>query len=100
MNMEKGKSYKGSFLLKVAIFFLACFVVFSLVNSQIQINNKKAELSNINEELAVVQVRNEELQYELNQNYALEDHAEKSARRELNYAKPGEKIFVDIGGND
>ena len=29
-----------------------------------------------------------------------DDYAEKVARRELDYVKPGERVFYNIGGND
>ena len=63
MEEVKIKRYKGSLLLKVAVFCFACFMV----------NEENADNT---------------------------DYAEKVARRELDYVKPGERVFYNVGGNN
>lgn len=98
MEEVKIKRYKGSLLLKVAVFCFACFMVTMLVGQQISISQKKDELQQLKNELKEQQVVNDELRYDLNEENA--DYAEKVARRELDYVKPGERVFYNVGGNN
>ena len=95
MEEVKIKRYKGSLLLKVAVFCFACFMVTMLVGQQISISQKKDELQQLKNELKEQQVVNDELRYDLN-----EENADKVARRELDYVKPGERVFYNVGGNN
>ena len=92
MEEVKIKRYKGSLLLKVAVFCFACFMVTMLVGQQISISQKKDELQQLKNELKEQQVVNDELRYDLNE--------ENVARRELDYVKPGERVFYNVGGNN
>ena len=95
MEEVKIKRYKGSLLLKVAVFCFACFMVTMLVSQ------KKDELQQLKNELKEQQVVNDELRYDLNEENADNtDYAEKVARRELDYVKPGERVFYNVGGNN
>ena len=101
MEEVKIKRYKGSLLLKVAVFCFACFKVTMLVGQQISISQKKDELQQLKNELKEQQVVNDELRYDLNEENADNtDYAEKVARRELDYVKPGERVFYNVGGNN
>ena len=101
MEEVKMKRYKGSLLLKVAVFCFACFMVTMLVGQQISISQKKDELQQLKNELKEQQVVNDELRYDLNEENADNtDYAEKVARRELDYVKPGERVFYNVGGNN
>jgi len=99
-ELKEKKKYKGSMLLRLAILSLAGFLVISLVNRQVEITTMKSDLDGINQELKVQNIKNDELRYTLDQGLELEDYAEKAARRELDYAKPQEKVFINIGGTD
>ena len=101
MEEVKIKRYKGSLLLKVAVFCFACFMVTMLVGQQISISQKKDELQQLKNELKEQQVVNDELRYDLNEENADNtDYAAKVARRELDYVKPGERVFYNVGGNN
>ena len=101
MEEVKIKRYKGSLLLKVASVCFACFMVTMLVGQQISISQKKDELQQLKNELKEQQVVNDELRYDLNEENADNtDYAEKVARRELDYVKPGERVFYNVGGNN
>ena len=93
------EKYKGSLLLRFAVIVLAVFVVVSLIAQQ-QIAEKREDLQTLQAQLATQNVKNEELQESLKDEEGLRDYAEKKAREELNYAKPGERVFVDAGAND
>ncbi len=92
--MEK---YKGSILLKFAVLCFAAFVVVSLIGQQFQISDKREELQALETQLAAQNARNEEIRNSLENSSGLEEYAERQARSELDYAKPGERVFVDVG---
>ena len=101
MREIKTKKYKGSLLLKIAVFCFALFMISMLIGQQISINKKKAELSQLQKELHQQQIVNEELRYDLEgDDSGSDDYAEKVARRELDFVKPGERVFYNVGGND
>jgi len=97
LKMEK---YRGRFLLRFAVFCLAVFVVFTLVSRQLQIAEKRQELAVLQEQLERQDIQNQELADSLQDQEGLEEYAEKKARRDLDYAKPNERIFVDVGGGE
>lgn len=97
----KTKKYKGSLLLKFAVFCFAFFMVSMLVGQQVSINQKKAELEELEQALKEQQVVNDELRYDLDsEDVDSDEYAEKIARRELDYIKPGERVFYNVGGNN
>lgn len=100
MRELKLEKYKGSLLLKFAVVALAVFVVVSLIAQQRQIADKREDLRALQTQLNTQNLKNEELQVSLEDEEGLQEYAEKKARSELNYAKPGERVFVDAGAND
>lgn len=97
----KKKKYKGSLLLKIAVFCFALFIVSMLVGQQISINEKKQELAGLQQELKEQETVNDELRYDLEAEKDNSDEfAEKKARNELDYVKPGERVFYNVGGNN
>ena len=100
MRELKTEKYKGSFLLKFAVLCFAVFILVSLIGQQIQITDKRDELEALQAQIHTQTLKNEEIQNSLENSGGLKDYAERSARRDLDYAKPGEKIFVDVGGSD
>lgn len=100
MKELKTEKYKGSFLLKFAVLCLAVGVVVAIANQQVQISEKETQLSQLKTELQTQTIKNEEIRYMLKNGGDFADYAEKVARRDLDYAKPGERVFVNIGGND
>lgn len=98
--MKEKDKYKGSLILKIAVLCCAAFFLVSLVGQQIRIKEKQEELEVLQAQLKTQQIKNEELKNSLEQGGDLADYAEKVARRDLDYAKPGERVFIDIGGSD
>lgn len=100
MQEVKTKKYKGSLLLKIAVFCFAAFLVSMLISQQISINEKKAELEELEEALREQEIINDELRYDLEgEDTDSDEYAEKVARRELDFVKPGERVFYNVGGN-
>ena len=89
MKVIKRKKQRGSLLLKLAIFAFAAYIVFALVNQQVQINEKSQELADLQEQVETQKIKNEETK----------EYIERVAREDLDYAKPGERVFVNIAGD-
>ena len=98
MHELKIDKYKGSFLLKFAVLCFAVFILVSLVGQQFQIMEKRQELEDLQQQLSTQNARNEEIQNSLENRGGMDDYAERKARSELEYAKPGERVFIDVGG--
>ncbi len=97
--MTKTKSVTGIVLRFAALLFMV-YIVYTLIATQIQITNKTEQLSELQSEVLVQKAKNDELTYRLaNESDSLDSYAEEYARSELGYAKQGEKVFVNGGGN-
>ncbi len=98
MHELKIDKYKGSFLLKFAALCFAVFILVSLVGQQFQIMDKRQQLEDLQQKLSTQNARNEEIQNSLENSGGMAEYAERKARSELDYAKPGERVFIDMGG--
>ena len=96
----KRKKQRGSLLLKLAIFAFAAYIVFALVNQQVQINEKSQELADLQEQVETQKIKNEDMKHALNADEEeTKEYIERVAREDLDYAKPGERVFVNIAGD-
>lgn len=82
-------------LYPLAILLLCCSLFFSLVRYQVTINSKQQELASVQGQLTEQLAQNEELSRSLADG---EDAIIERIAREQGYAKPNERIFVDISG--
>ena len=98
MHELKIDKYKGSFLLKFAVLCFAVFILVSLVGQQFQIMDKRQQLEDLQQKLSTQNARNKEIQNSLENSGGMAEYAERKARSELDYAKPGERVFIDMGG--
>ena len=98
MHELKIDKYKGSFLLKFAVLCFAVFILVSLVGQQFQIMDKRQQLEDLQQKLSTQNARNKEIQNSLENSGGMAEYAERTARSELDYAKPGERVFIDMGG--
>ena len=98
MHELKIDKYKGSFLLKFAVLCFAVFILVSLVGQQFQIMDKRQQLEDLQQQLSTQNARNGEIQNSLENSGGMAEYAERKARSELDYAKPGERVFIDMGG--
>lgn len=94
----KKEKRRGGFLLKLAMFCMAVVVLFSIVERQVQIAEKRQQLVELQAQLETQNQRNQELRRSLDDENGLGAYAEHRARVDLDYAKPGEKVFIDMGG--
>lgn len=103
MAGKKSGTYMGSPLLRLALLGLACFLLFTLVIWQTKIVQKREELDQLRAKITAQETRNEEARKAveaLDTPEGLREYAERKAREDLGYAKPGERVFVDAGGSD
>ena len=105
MAREKVKSSRVSLLLRIALLLLAAalalWMVIWLVIWQVDIHEKQTRLQELNAQIAAQQTRNEEVQKSvdaLESDEGVRDYVERKAREDLDYGKPGERVFVDVGG--
>ena len=82
MRVLEKKKIKGSLPLRIAVLCLVVYAAVSLVNQQIQINQKKEELRD-----SIDATEQDGSEY-----------VERVAREELDYAKTGERVFIIISG--
>lgn len=92
------KKLRGGLLLKLAVFCLTAVVVLSLVERQVQLSEKQETLRQLQVQLEEQNLKNEELRASMNDEEGMRRYAERRAREDLDYAKPGEKVFFDAGG--
>lgn len=99
MNKKKGRKIKHSWgKILVCVCFLG-YVGYTVVAQQIDINNKKAELADINEQIAVAEAEKNALAEEV-QTVNTPEYIEYYARAELGYAGPDEIVFIDSTAKD
>ncbi len=103
MHEIKTEKYKGFLPLRVALFLVAGAALVTLVLWQVRIADKRAELEQLQTQIAQQDTKNREIRRtvdSLNNEDGLKEYAEKKAREDLDYAKPGDRVFVDVGGSD
>ena len=97
---KKKKISKRFILLYIAIFAFALYAAITIITQHTQINEKRAELEALQQELQIVDIENEYL--EEVKNYTgedLDEFVEDKAREDLDYVKNGERVFVNVSGN-
>ena len=99
MQKAKRPKTKGSVLLKAAVFCLAAVVLVSLIERQIQIAGKQEELAQLQAQLEEQTAKNEDLQASLDNDEGVREYAERRARS-LGYARPNERVYVEVGGGE
>lgn len=96
----KINKYKGSLILKIALLCFAAYIIFTLISQQITISEKTSELNGLSDQVKAQEIKNQEIQYAIDEELAGDkQYAEEYARGELGYAKQGERVYVNIGGN-
>lgn len=91
---------KRYILLYIAVIGFAFYAVITIINQNVKIADKKAELKEIQQQINVVEINTKHL--EKVQNYTgdeLSEYIEKIAKEELGYLNEGERIFINISGD-
>lgn len=100
MKVINGQKSNKSLLLRAAIFIFAAYTMILLVNQQMEIQDKRRQLTEIRQQIQIQEIKNEDLKHALSAGTGgNSDYIEREARKGLNYAKPGERVFINIAGN-
>ncbi len=95
----KKRRKKRYLLLYLAAIGFAFYAVITIINQNVQIAQKKAELSELQQEINVVEIQSQYL--EKVRGYTgeqLSDYIEKIAKEDLGYVGEGERIFINVAG--
>lgn len=99
MRVIKAKKHRSSFLLKLAVFAFSVYILAALVNQQVQISQKSRELDDLSGQIQTQKVENEKIRRVLEDGTnQTDEYIEQYVRENLDFAKPGEKVFENIAG--
>lgn len=91
---------KRYIVLILAVIGFSFYAVITIINQNVQIAEKKAELSELEQQISVVEIQSQYL--EKVRGYTgqqLSDYIEKIAKEELGYVGEGERIFINVAGD-
>lgn len=91
------KKRRKSLLLRLAVFSFAVYIAVVLIQQQLEIGRKKTEISSLKLQYQQQLSRDDELQRSLSENN--DQYMESVARDTLGYARPNERIYVNVPGN-
>ena len=87
-------------LLYIAAIGFAFYAIITIINQSVRIAEKKAELSELQQQINVVEIQSKYL--EKVRGYTgdeLSEYMEKIAKEELGYVGEGERIFINVAGD-
>ena len=87
-------------LLYLAAIGFAFYAVITIINQNVRIAEKKAELSELQQQINVVEIQSKYIEkVQHYQGQELSDYMEKIAKEELGYVGEGESIFINVAGD-
>lgn len=87
-------------LLYLAAIGFAFYAVITIINQNVRIAEKKAELSELQQQINVVEIQSKYIEkVQGYQGKELSDYMEKIAKEELGYIGEGERIFINVAGD-
>lgn len=95
----KKRRKKRYILLYLAAIGFTFYAVITIINQNVKIAEKKAELSELQQEINVVEIQSQYL--EKVRGYSgeqLSEYIEKIAKEDLGYVGEGERIFINVAG--
>ena len=95
--MAKTKARKNV-LARVSVLLFLCYVVFSLVRIQGDIQKNREQLAALEQQNEEQRIANKELERVLSDGTE-EEYIERIAREQLGYAYPEEQVLIDISGS-
>ena len=94
---KKKKAGLSKLMIRAGVVLLGGYLVVGMVMNQVDISSKKQQLKTLQQQLTTQQAQNDELSRVLNSG-SDQEIIEHVARDKLGYAKPNERVFVDITG--
>ncbi len=98
-KQNERKPQKFSFILSIGLLLLAGYFVISLINVNIQINDRKKEVEELNMRYEEQVAQNESLRNVIDGGDK-DDYIERVAREKLGYVMPGERVYYNITPNN
>ena len=87
-------------LLYLAAIGFVFYAVITIINQNVKIAEKRAELSEIQQHINVVEIESNYLEKVRNFKGAeLAEYMEKKAKEDLGYVSDGERIFINVAGD-
>lgn len=84
-------------ILRVGVVLVGGYLVIGMIFNQMEISAKRQQLDTVQQQLAAQQAKNDEVTRIL-ESGSDEEIIERVARDKLGYAKPNERVFVDVTG--
>ncbi len=82
---------------KLALVAMSAYLLVSFVSGQLQVSQKRAQLEEVSAKVEVLAQQNAELERLMSTDDE-NAYIERMAREKLGFARPEERIFVDISG--
>lgn len=100
VKLNKKAPHLKYFVLCAVILVFAIYSLITLVSLYSQIGQKKGELKEINNKIAIQEIKNEDMNSLYNSSdEEFAEYIEQIAREDLDYIRPGERVFVNVSGD-
>ena len=96
--MKRKKHFLSGLMLRAAAVCAGVYLIVGIVVNQVSISSKQQALDSVQQQLETQQAENEELERVLTSG-SEEEIVERVARDRLGYARPDERVFVDVSGS-
>lgn len=91
---------KRYLLLYLAAIGFAFYAVITIINQSVRIAEKKAELNDLQQQINVVEIQSQYIQkVQSYEGEELSEYMKKIAKEELGYVGEGERIFINVAGD-
>ncbi len=99
IDQPKKKRKLRYLLIYLAAIGFVFYAVITIIDQSVKISEKKAELSELQQQINVVEIESNYLEKVQNfQGDELAEYMEKIAKEDLGYVSDGERIFINVAG--
>ncbi len=99
VDRPKKKRKLRYLLIYLAAIGFVFYAVITIIDQSVKISEKKAELSELQQQINVVEIESNYLEKVQNfQGEELAEYMEKIAKEDLGYVSDGERIFINVAG--
>ncbi len=102
-STEVNEKKNGGFvkiLVYLALAILAGFIVFSIITSNMQINENKIRYQQLVDQTDIVLEENASIERYLGDDANMDEYIEEMARNKLDYANPDERVYYIVPSSD
>ncbi len=85
-------------MLRICVVVLGVYFISTLINSQLQVSQKREELADINAQCEAQRIANKDLERQLLQ-YEDEEYVQRAVREELGFGAVDERLYIDSSAN-